>query len=470
MPKPEYMNLFSHTAPIIVALSGGAASLCLLGTLHAQGYALIAAHFDHQLRTDSADDAEFAAQVAAHYQLPFVLGRADVKAYAKARKQSIEEAARNTRYQFLFAQARKYQAQAVAVGHTADDQAETILMHFLRGAGLDGLKGMPESTILPGFDAQIPLVRPILQLWRADTEAWCLAHNLEFRRDPTNADEKYLRNRLRHHLIPELENYNPRFREVLVRSGHALQGDYDLLQQVLEAHRKDTLISTSALHTSFSLSALAQRTPALIRNLIRNEMEKLLPDRCDLSFSTLEKAAAFILNPVSPQRIDLASGFFLLKEGDALHLTADEQNLPLDHFPQLAGTDFVAVNLPEGEEGFAAELGAGWRLTVLLAECGQTAHSSDPFQVMLNADSLVGNLFLRRRCPGDRFCPLGMGDQSVKLKEFLINEKLPRRARNAYPLLCDQQGIIWLPGYRPAQRVRLTDETKGAVRFILKRW
>lgn len=468
---------------IIVAVSGGADSLCLLGTLHEQGYPLIVAHFDHQLRPDSADDAKFVAEIAAHYQLPFLLGAADVNAYARENKQTIEEAARNARYTFFFEQARIHNAQAVAVGHTADDQVETVLMHFLRGAGLNGLKGILPNTILPHFDPEIPLVRPILHLRRAETEAYCVTHNLVPREDVSNASEDYFRNKLRHTLIPELENYNPRFRESIIRTSHALQGDHALLSELINQTWRQIVRDESASHISFLLSPFLQLSPALVRNLIKNGMEKLLPGQTDLTFSTLERAAAFILDPNSPQRIDLASGLFLLKEADALHLTADERNLPLSGYPQLhviasgakqspsiGGEIASAIKLPRNDETFVLELGADWVLTVSSPGAGQTAHSADPFQVTLAADAFCGELSLRTRRPGDRFHPLGMDGQSMKLKDFFINEKLPRRARNDYPLLCDEEGIVWLPGFRPAARVRVRESTQRTICFVLKRW
>ena len=456
--------------PVIVAVSGGADSLCLLGTLHEQGYPLIVAHFDHQLRAGSADDAKFVERVAGEYQLPFVLGIADVNAYAKEHKQTIEEAARNCRYEFFFEQARIHKAQAVAVGHTADDQVETVLMHFLRGAGLNGLKGILPCTILPHFDENIPVVRPILDLRRTDTEAWCAEQNLVPCEDPTNAEIDYFRNRLRHKLIPELEKYNPRFRETIVRTSQALQGDHAILNELIEQTWQQVVASESSTHISFLLSPFSKLSPALIRNLIRHGMETLLSRQADISFATLERAADFIADVSSSQRMDLASGFLLLKEGEFVYLTRDERDLPVKGFPQMGGEIASAVKLPRNDEDVRVELDGGWVLTASNLGTGQPDYSTDPFQVTFDADALMGELSLRGRCPGDRFSPLGMGNQSVKLKDFFINMKVPRRAREKYPLLCDEDGIIWVPGYRMAQRVRVTDATVRAVRFVLKRW
>lgn len=456
-------SLLSPDLPIIVAVSGGADSLCLLGTLHESGYSLIVAHFDHQLRPDSADDAQFVEEIAAQYKLPFVCGSGDVKAYAAAHKQTIEEAARNSRYQFFFEQARQHNAQAVAVGHTADDQAETVLMHFLRGAGLSGLKGILPSTRLPHFDPEIPLVRPILHLWRTDTEAWCARHNLVPREDPTNASTDYFRNRLRHTLIPELETYNPRFREVLVRTSHALQGDHALLTELVAQTWQQIMLEETPQYISFKLPSFAKLSHPLRRNLVKVGMEKLLRGQMDIAFATLERAAQFIADPDSAQRIDLASGLLLFKEQDALHLTSDAATLPLDAFPQISG-GAIPVTAP-GEAG----LSSGWVLTGKSLSGIPRLKDAHPFQVAFDADALDGELSLRTRRAGDRFHPLGMEGKSMKLKDFFINIKLPRRARDGYPLLCDQEGIIWIPGYRPAHRARVTDATQRALIFALKR-
>ena len=141
--------------------------------------------------------------------LSFVLGCTDVSALAEEQKLSIEEAARVARYRFLFEQARQLKAQAVAVAHNADDQVETVLMHLLRGAGLGGLKGMPYRAILPVWDEAIPLVRPLLGVWRSEIEVYCRQHSLEPIEDASNQDTTFFRNRLRHQLLPTLQEYNP---------------------------------------------------------------------------------------------------------------------------------------------------------------------------------------------------------------------------------------------------------------------
>ena len=225
--------------PIVVGVSGGPDSLCLMEILRQSGYWLIVAHFNHQLRPESDIEATTVEQRAARLNIASVIDSGDVRSYAEKHAMSIEEAARQLRYQFLFELARRKNAQAVAVGHTADDQVETVLMHFLRGSGLTGLKGMAYRTILPVFDPNIPIVRPLLDIWREETEVFCAANGLRPNFDPSNESLNFTRNRLRNLLIPTLETYNPKIREAIWRSVQSLQADYALLGETLDAAWRD---------------------------------------------------------------------------------------------------------------------------------------------------------------------------------------------------------------------------------------
>jgi tRNA(Ile)-lysidine synthase len=459
----KLVNNFSPKIPIIIGVSGGADSLSLLGTLHEQGYSLIVAHFDHQLRSDSTKDTQFVREIAAQYKLPFVTESGDVTAHAKKYKESIEEAARNLRYKFLFEQARKHKAQAVAVGHTADDQVETVLMHFLRGAGLSGLKGIEERIILPYFDPKIPLIRPILHLWREETMAYCETHNLEYHEDPSNVSNDFFRNRLRHNLIPELSKYNPRFRETLLRTSHALQGDYALISELTRSTWQKITLAESEKYISFSLSPLAELPLALIRNIIKTGMEKLLCGQSNISFSMLESAALFISSSQSAQQIDLASGLILLKEQDTLYLTFDLANLPLNDFAQM-GDSAIPIIFDEKPVRFG-----DWILTAQCLSFTPELKNADPFQVTLDAALLGENLTLRTRRAGERFHPLGMSGKSMKVKDFMINVKLPKRARENYPILYMGDEIAWIPGYQPSHLFRVTEKTQSVVLLKLEK-
>src|SRR5512138_1042386 len=243
--------------PIIAGVSGGPDSLCLMSVLRKAGYRIIVAHFNHKLRPDSDADANIVEQTAARLNLASVIESGDVRAFADAGKLSIEEAARILRYRFLMEQAHHFHAQAVAVGHTADDQVETVLMHFIRGAGLAGLKGMSFRTVIPTFDPELPIVRPLLDTWREETVVYCAANGFRPRYDPSNASLDFFRNRLRHLLIPTLESYNPRFREVIWRTSRSLAGDYEILSELVDEAWEKCAVQENTDFITFDSDALS---------------------------------------------------------------------------------------------------------------------------------------------------------------------------------------------------------------------
>src|SRR5215211_1606813 len=327
----------NHDRPVIVGVSGGADSLCLMSVVRKAGYHAIVAHFNHKLRPDADADANIVEQTAARLNLASVIESGDVRSYADQEKLSIEEAARNMRYRFLMSQARRFNAQAVAVGHTADDQVETVLMHFLRGAGLAGLKGMNYRTIIPMFDPLIPIVRPLLDTWREETVVYCAANGFRPRHDPSNASLDFFRNRLRHLLIPTLESYNPRFRDVIWRTSRSLAGDYEILSEVLDEAWKTCVAEETAEFVAFDEPALTQQPLGLQRNLVRRAMERLHPQDPDVSYATLERASNFIADHDGKHRvrIDLSGGVHLLREGSLIYMVAGKVTLPIERWPQM---------------------------------------------------------------------------------------------------------------------------------------
>jgi tRNA(Ile)-lysidine synthase len=448
---------------VLAAVSGGADSLALLHALRGAGYPLLVAHFNHRLRPEADSDAAFVRRVAEGLGLPFVTDSADVAAYAAEGGLSIEEAARELRYQFLFREARRVGAQAVATGHTADDQAETVLMHFLRGAGLSGLKGMPPRVFLPVFDAEIPLVRPLLGWTRAQTEAFCRENGQDFLTDLSNADTAYFRNKLRHELLPLLETYNPQIRQSLEKTARALQGDHELLSEAVEAAWLKTA-TPGAGFVAFDLPGLQALSVPLRRNLFRRAAFALKPGLRDVDFEALERVAS--LRP-----LDLAGGLRTVVEGGRLYLFEDEKHLP-GEWPQVSGQYSVFSEVTGGVE--IIELGDGWTLT---CEHWQpaTGHSSlatanwpdDPFTATLDADLTAGRLRLRPFRAGDRFEPLGMLGQTVKLSDLFTNLKIPRRFRENWPVLCVDDEIAWVAGLRMSERFKVTPQTRRVLRLRL---
>lgn len=455
---------------IIAGVSGGPDSLCLIEALRKAGYRVFVAHFNHKLRPDSDADANTVEQTAGRLNLKWIIESGDVRAFAETEKISIEEAARIMRYRFLMEQARKFNAQAVAVGHTADDQVETVLMHFIRGAGLSGLKGMTHRTIIHMFDPEIPIVRPLLDVWREETVVYCAANGFRPRHDPSNASLDFFRNRLRHLLIPTLESYNPRFREVIWRTSRSLAGDLEIVSQVLDDAWKQCVAQEKPDFIAFDSSALTKQRLGLQRNLIRRAMEHLHPDNLDAGFATLERAIEFINNPDHRTRVDLVGGLHLLREGGLIYVVAGNITLPIERWPQLPEeTHVIPLKIP-----VQVELSGGWKLScerwnIASLAMEEARSNDDPYQVWLDANEISDALELRVRQEGDRFEPLGMDGRETKLSDFFINVKLPQRARDRWPLLCMGNKVVWIPGYRLAHPFRLTDATRQALYFSMTR-
>ena len=456
--------------PIIAGVSGGPDSLCLMSVLRKAGYRVIVAHFNHKLRPDSDADANIVEQTASRFSFAFVVESGDVHAFAQAEKLSIEEAARILRYRFLMTQARRAKAQAVAVGHTADDQVETVLMHFLRGAGLAGLKGMTHRTIINTFDAEIPIVRPLLDAWREETVVYCAANGLRPRHDPSNASLDFFRNRLRHLLIPALESYNPRFREVIWRTSRSLAGDYEIVAQALNDAWQKCVIQENADFVAFDSAALTKCPLGLQRNLIRRAIERIHPESLDVGFAALERAGHFINDETSHGRLDLAGDLHLLREGLLIYVVTGKATLPVERWPQMPDQSAtISLKIPG-----AITLSGGWKLScerwnIASLAMEQAKSNDDPFHVWLDAKGISDALELRVRQGGDRFEPLGMDGHAMKISDFFINVKLPQRARDRWPLLCMGDKVVWVPGYRPAHPFRLTDATRQALYFSMTR-
>ncbi len=456
--------------PVVVGVSGGPDSLCLMSVMRKMGYRLIVAHFNHKLRPDSDTDANIVEQTAARLNLVSVIESGDVRAYADQEKLSIEEAARILRYRFLIQQAHHFNAQAVAVGHTADDQVETVLMHFIRGAGLAGLKGMSHRTIIQSFDPEIPIVRPLLDTWREETVVYCAANGFRPRHDPSNASLDFFRNRLRHLLIPTLESYNPRFREVIWRTSRSLEGDYETLTSVLDDVWKACVVQENVGFIIFNSAALVRQPLGLQRNLVRRAIERIHPAELDLNYATLERACNFISGEPPHLRMDLTGGIHLLREGTLIYVVAGSVTLPIERWPQMPDeSNTISLKIP-----CQFTLSGGWKLNCELWNIAslaleQALANDDPFQTWLDAKGISDALELRVRQEGDRFQPLGMEGHEMKISDFFINVKLPQRARDRWPLLCMGEKVVWVPGYRPAHPFRLTESTRQALYFSMAR-
>jgi tRNA(Ile)-lysidine synthase len=453
--------------PLVVGVSGGADSLALADCLADLGYPVIVAHFDHRLRTESQADLAFVQGYALAKGLPFVSAEGDVSFFAGDHALSIEEAARQMRYAFLFRTAREQAAQALAVGHTADDQVETVLMHLLRGAGLDGLKGMTYRGFIESFDRDIPLVRPLLGIWRVETEAWCRSHDLDYRVDVTNTDTAYARNRLRHEIIPLLENYNPRARAHIHRMASHLAGDQRLLVQLTEGSFQSCLQAAGEGYLVFDRNIMAALDPALSARVIRLAASRLVKELRDFDADAVDRILAALVQSRESWQTDLPGGLRLSITGGQLCLMTWEANLPEQDWPQI-GADAAGKLACPGE----LALGGGWAIRADSMEPSvdllRTAlENRDPNQAWLDPGTGSGELAVKRAPGGQRLTPLGMTSGSQKLSDFWVNLKLPQKARAGWPVVYCGGELAWLPGFRLAQPFRLTQNSRRVIHLSL---
>ena len=460
--------------PVLAGVSGGADSLCLMDVLAHAGYRLTVVHLNHGLRPEADSEAEQVRKYARKLKVEFIGEMIDVHAFMRTEHLSLEEAARIMRYRFLFSKAIEIGAQAVAVGHTADDQVETILMHLLRGAGLAGLRGMQYRTIPTAWSNDIPLVRPLLGVWRAEILEFILGRGYKPVFDASNLDITYFRNRLRHELIPMLESYNPMLRRNLWQMGEILREDYRYIQGQVQAAWNACILESGDDYLVFARSRILEQPEAIQRYLFKMAIEVLRPGIRDLDYLTLERACNFLSTPTRSRKVEITQGLVLTQNGERMTLSEAGFELLASKYPYILPGTTLELQIP-GE----VHLAGGWliRSTLLhnspeLLDVIRT--NTDPFQAWLEADMHISGFKMRSRLPGDRFKPIGMKGRSLKLSDFMVNVKLPQAARPGYPLVCgecDQNGsdnILWVPGFRQSDDCRVSSETQRILWLIMK--
>lgn len=426
---------------LVVGFSGGPDSASLLHALHGLGrWPLLAAHLDHALRPASAAEAAAARRVAAGYGIAFASRRVDVAALARQHKQSLEAAARAARYAFLFELAEQHGAHAVLSAHTADDQAETLVMHLLRGAGAQGLQGMPAYWRPNPWSDRVALVRPLLETSRAAVLAYCKAHALAVQQDPSNHDPAFFRNRVRHTLLPAMEALAPGVKTRLAHSAAVQAAENEVLQAASEAAWQRCVARCAAGFIGLQRGALAAEPLAVQRRVLQRAASVLRPHRDALTFGLIEQARAALEG--QPGEQDWFDGLVLLVEGPQLWL-AERDALRRGQLPAAwPQAPQAQLALPTPAD---VTLGAGWRLRLRL-QAAPAAPAADAFQAWLDA-SLAAQLVLRRPQAGDR---MALPNGRQKLADLFINAKLPQRARAAWPLLCAGDAVVWAPGLRLA--------------------
>ena len=461
-------RLLSEGDCLLLAVSGGADSLCLLHVMlslkEKLGITLHVAHLDHQLRGgESEADAAYVVQLAGSLDIPVTVSKADVRGYQKRHRLSMEEAAREVRYDFLAETAAAVGAQAIATGHTQDDQVETIMLHIIRGTGIKGLVGLnPKSQRLLNVH-QVNIIRPLLEISRAETEAYCLSHNLVARVDSSNRSLSPLRNRIRHRLLPELKKYNPGFVESLLRTASIAADEIDFLDHELEKVWQDTVKKQNGALTIDKEKFDALPT-ALKRHLLRSAIRHLLGTLKDIEERHIEEMMG-VLGKQAGKCINLPYGLIFAVEYGRYLLGSDTK--ALCPYPEIISE--FGIKVPGVNAIF------GWSIRASIMEKVVEVDKENDFVAYLDADKCAGSLSVRSRLEGDRFQPLGF-DTPKRLNRFMIDIKIPQSWRERVPLICYyghdltvHGQIVWVVGYRIDDRFKVTDDTKRVLKIEFKR-
>lgn len=436
---------------LLVALSGGLDSAVLLDLLAGlRGELelhLRAAHFDHQLRPGSAADSRFACQLAAARGLPISCGSGEVAGHARRQRLSLEAGARQLRYDFLDEVARATGCQYIVLGHHAGDQAETLLLHLLRGSGAAGLGAMRPLR-------QGRYLRPLLEIERSILAAYAQAEGIEFREDPSNADLRFARNRVRRELIPQLQaRYNPRLIQALGRTARILQAEDEFLAGMAQEALRTVVCERSPLKIVLAAPPLVNYHIAVQRRIVRMlfEAQGQGPFDFDLLEVVLELARRPASGPVS-----LAAGWRAQRCGERLILRCG-QLPPVEAQIQCPGR----TALPSRNCTLVAELLPAARFPGLRPGLGG-------WRAAFDAEALAGPLTLRSPRPGDRFQPLGLQGRK-KLSDFLIDRKWPRLLRDELLLLTCGGQLAWVAGLEIGHPFRVRPESRRLLLLELQR-
>lgn len=498
------VGLLRPDAMLIVAVSGGPDSLCLLHVLwqlHGEnGPQVHVAHLDHGFRGEqSAAEARFVQQTAEAWGLPTTVARRDVPSIARLQRQNAHAIARDVRYAFLAGIAQAQQAHAVAVGHQANDQAETVLLHLLHGAGPAGLRGMRAVVPWPEWgqrgwqelsnDAMLTpdnqqwtrtaqpqtstplLLRPLLSITRTEVEQYCSEYALTPQDDPSNQAPRYRRSRIRAELLPYLATYNQQIAAALTRTAQICGDDYAYIQSQLDQVWPDLVVEQLDV-IRFDREHWNGLPVVLQRYALRRAAQRLVAHD-GLSYEQVEAGRRAASCTTGYQHTLGASLFLRVNDTHVMLIRMDRPGADLtrlfhisrsfDDLPQLEGAQ-LSLQVPG-----TTRLGAGWQVVSSYTRPDRLPTDNDwCWWVALDVAALTGSLSMRCRQPGDRFRPAG-GRGSRKLQDFFVDVKLPHALRDAWPVLATPTAIVWIAGLRADARFQATPATEHTLWVTLTR-
>jgi len=456
--------LSNDRAMYVVGFSGGVDSISLVHALWQCNVKFIAAHFNHRLRKTSDKEVEKLQEFCGHLNIPFISAVEDIAKKAKQEKKGIEETARDFRYQFLFDVASSNSAQAVLTAHTADDQSETILMHLIRGSGLKGLSGM-DFLSQTKYHPTIPLIRPLLDITRQQTLAYCEEYMLDPIIDVSNFDTKYTRNWVRHDVIPLLKTHNPRINTALTHLAKIAREEEAAMLQVSDYLTKQISRNVDG-EIHLDLLAFSDKLPGMQRHILIHVLHALEYKDNDVDFQGIETLREYICNPPDTKHLKFNTQIEVWFEGTKAIFSRNNQK------------DYQIDKKYIGGDSYLNGIGHGlinneWMIVAIEKDISEYEQikkiNKEDFSQFFDAEKLNWPLTIRVARQGEQFGPLGMAGKTQKISDYFINLKVPKRKRAFVPLVISKGEVIWIIGYQIADSVKVTEKTKKIVQITLKK-
>lgn len=451
---------------VVVGVSGGPDSVALLSILHEFAgefdLALHVAHLNHMFRGEEAcEDARFVMELAGRFGLPVTVDAFDVPSYIKVTGLSPEEASRRVRYEFFERVLFETRSNKLALGHNADDQVETVIMRFLRGAGLAGLAGIPPLRH-GGRTWNFVVIRPLLEVTRREIESYCASIGIKPRTDASNQSPIYLRNRVRLQLLPILEGYNPALRKSLCHMALLMRDEEDYLNGAAGAAFREALLRREDGRLALSIPKLREGHKAIMRRVLRRALSVLCGDPEDFGFEHIEALVELAFCGRTGGKISLPHNILAKKGYNELVIEKKS-----DHWALPPGVEKTLI-VPGVTE--VPELGITFETELISPLVGKpwAGRGDVGREEYFDWEAFIEPIVIRTRKKGDRFMPLGMKGMK-KLKSFLIDEKVPAEKRDRIPILVSGDGrIAWVVGYRIDERFRVREGTRQVLRVAVR--
>ncbi len=444
----EEYSMLKGGERVLVGLSGGPDSVSLLHILNELKeelrLTLHALYIDHGLRPDETPrEIEFCAEAAAGLDVPFGVRRVDTEGLAQRERLGIQEAARRLRYRAFEEHALQIEADRVATGHNADDQAETLIMRLLRGAGPRGLAGIPP--------VRGRFIRPLIRVERSGVEKYLNERGIAFIIDASNLKRDYLRNRLRHELMPLLREYNPNLTATLCRTADILREEDRYMETVVTKSLMRLISRKTGETIELFLSPLEHMEKVILRRALLRAVGETRGLR-GIGVEHVEEIISLIRSGSSGSRIYLPGGIRVIRDYSTLVITSAAPRKLGEYLLDVPG------------ETVLKEAG----IVLVSSTLDSPADSGDGRnEAAFDLDMLRFPLKVRPRRAGDFFYPAGFGKRK-KLQDYFVDEKVPRDLRETVPLLVSGEDIIWVVGYRMDERYRVRPSSRRTLKIAVR--